>query len=125
MDGPNLCVTSPLMLDVKRKKSASGGFGAETGFRICALLLSGFWPASVARIAEHLSLAEPYVRRVLDTLTSRGYLVRGESTNRRTGVRQHVYGVAGFDFQSKVIQRELTFLAPNYRDKVKPKKEGG
>lgn len=112
-----------MLVKGSKRKKATGGFGAETGFRICALLLSGFWPASSARIGEHLSLATPYVRRVLETLVARGYLVREEATNRTTGVRQHVYAVAGFDFQSKIIQRELTFLVPNYRAKAKEKRE--
>lgn len=109
----------------KSSRRSPTGFGAETGFRLCALLLNGFWPANAARIAEHLNLAEPYIRRVLETLVDRGYLVRGQTTNATTGVRQNVYGVAGFEFRSKVIQSELTFLAPNYRSQASKRVRGG
>lgn len=80
-------------------------FGVGTGFRVCILLLTGFWPASAPRIAVELGLSENYVRRLLVKLKGAGVLVATSMPNTKIGVHQTVYAVAGYEFGAKLINR--------------------
>lgn len=79
--------------------------GVETGFRVCILLLTGFWPASAPRIALELNLSENYMRRVLGNLKDVGVLVATSMPSTRSGVHQTLYAVAGYEFGTKLINR--------------------